>query len=130
MCEGNVTEPDYFNQLKILYPKSIIDITCLKKQKSAPQHLIKYTLKAQSDFRKGDELWIILDVDEWTQEQFFELEEWKKQKTNRHVAVSKPCFEIWLVFHDRDPNDCSKNACHAYFRKNIAHGDKVYGEIG
>lgn len=124
VCEGAVTEPSYFNQLKSLYRESIIDITCLKKQQSAPKFLIECALKAQSDLQKGDELWIILDVDNWTPEQFKELEEWEKPKTNRYVAVSNPCFEIWLVFHEQNPNDCSKRACQTYFRENIAHGTK------
>lgn len=124
VCEGSVTEPSYFNQLKSLYRDSIIDIKCLKKRKSAPKFLKEYALKSESELKKGDELWIILDVDEWTNDQFKELEEWKNQSTSRHVAVSNPCFEIWLVFHEKDPTDSSKNACQTYFKKNIAHKDK------
>lgn len=125
VCEGNVTEPEYFRQLKGLYRDSIIDIKCLKKRQSAPQYLIDYAIKAQTDLRKGDELWILLDLDEWTQDQFEQLENWSiQQATCRHVAVSNPCFEIWLVFHEQDPKDCSKNACQSYFLENIAHGKK------
>ncbi|HHX21734.1 MAG TPA: RloB domain-containing protein [Clostridiales bacterium] len=118
-----MTEPAYFNQLKALYRESIIDIKPLKTKNSAPGHLIKCA-EDQSDLREGDELWIILDVDKWTQEQFDELEKWEQQNTNRHVAVSNPCFEIWLVFHEQDPSDCSKRACQTYFENNIAHGTK------
>ncbi len=124
VCEGNVTEPDYFNQLKGIYRDSIIDIKCLKKRQSAPKYLIQYALEAQSDLRKGDELWILLDVDNWTQEQFEGLEKWSSQKVDRYVAVSKPCFEIWLVLHEQDPKDCSKKACQSYFQENIAYRNK------
>lgn len=124
VCEGDVTEPDYFNRLKSFYQKSIIDITCLKKQQSAPTYLVKRAIEAQSKLKKEDEIWIILDVDQWTAEQFEELQKWEQQKANRNVAVSNPCFEIWLIFHDQLPKDNSKRACQNYFKKNIAHGNK------
>ncbi len=94
------------------------------KKESNPESLIKYALKFQSDLLKNDELWIVLDMDNWTRKQFDELEKWEKQGENRFVAISRPCFEIWLVFHDQDPKDSSKKACQRYFRENIARGTK------
>ncbi|NLB55363.1 MAG: RloB domain-containing protein [Lentisphaerae bacterium] len=124
VCEGSVTEPAYFNQLKGLYQESIINITCLAEKKSAPDYLIKRAEAAQADLRKGDELWIVLDVDRWTPDHFARLEKWAKNDTCRNVAVSNPCFEIWLVFHDKDPGESNKKACQAYYNEYIAHGTK------
>ncbi len=124
ICEGDVTEPDYFNQLRMLYRDSLIELKCLNRQHSGPHSLIKRANQAKHDLQKGDELWIILDVDEWTDDQFMALEKWSSQQENYHVAVSKPCFEIWLIFHEKNPNNCSKKACQAYFERNIASGEK------
>ncbi len=124
VCEGEVTEPSYFNQLKNLYRDSIIDIVQLKEKQPAPTYLIKRANKAEPDLKSGDELWIILDTDKWTKEHFEELERWAHQRDSRNVAISKPCFEIWLVFHEQNPKDCGKRACQTYFQQNIAHGAK------
>lgn len=61
--------------------------------------------------RKGDQLWIILDFDEQCHfpEQFNELATWEKEKPYRHVAISTPRFEYWLLMHfDERP---SKEKC-------------------
>lgn len=47
----------------------------------------------------GDSLWCVIDVDRWPQEQIEELHEFCCQKDNRHLVISNPCIEIWLLYH-------------------------------
>lgn len=124
VCEGDVTEPEYFDQLKGLYREAIINITCLKNHHSDPTSLIKRANREIHSLLKGDELWIILDMDEWTKEQFAELEQWSAPQKGRYVAISRPCFEIWLIMHETTLNDWSKKACQSYFSENISRGKK------
>lgn len=56
VCEGDVTEPEYFDQLKGLYREAIINITCLKNHHSDPTSLIKRANREIHSLLKGDEL--------------------------------------------------------------------------
>ena len=56
-------------------------------------------------------MWIILDCDEQCHfpEQFEKLSAWENEKPYRHVAISAPRFEYWLLMHlDEHP---SKEKC-------------------
>ena len=48
-----------------------------------------------------DELWCVFDVDEHVRYKEA-LSDARHSKVN--VAVSNPCFELWLVLHERDHN--------------------------
>lgn len=89
--------------------------------------MIASALKAEKDsmFRasKGDEIWIILDHDEQCHlpSQFQELSAWENEKPYRHVALSTPRFEYWLLMHlDKKPN---KERCLSddYMQQRIPH---------
>ena len=72
---------------------------------------------------KGDEIWIILDYDEQCHflSQFQELLAWENEKPHRHVAISSPRFEYWLLMHlDEKP---SKERCLSddYMQQKIPH---------
>jgi hypothetical protein len=56
---------------------------------------------AEFNPKRGDEIWIILDHDEQCHfpEQFEALGAWEKAKGHRHVAISTPRFEYWLLWH-------------------------------
>ena len=49
-----------------------------------------------------DEAWIVIDRDEWTEEQLARLHQWSNERTNHGFALSNPNFEYWLILHFED----------------------------
>lgn len=45
-----------------------------------------------------DELWLVLDVDRWPTHTLLKVTA-AAQRDGYHVAISNPCFEVWLCFH-------------------------------
>jgi hypothetical protein len=112
-AEGAKTEPQYFaifnNQ------RSIIRVNCLKgKTDSAPSQVLRRMaahLKKEA-LRESDEAWLVVDKDQWTDEQLSKLHEWAQTKANFGLSLSNPKFEYWLLLHFEDgtgidsPQDC------------------------
>ena len=102
--EGSKTEPQYFaifNQ-----PQSIILVKCLKRPstESSPIQVLKRMegyLRKES-LRKTDEAWIVVDKDDWMEDQLRELLQWAKKSENHGFALSTPNFEYWLLLHFED----------------------------
>ena len=102
--EGSKTEPQYFaifNQ-----PQSIVLVKCLKKPstESSPIQVLKKMqgyLRKES-LRKTDEAWIVVDKDDWTEDQLRKLLQWAEKSENHGFALSNPNFEYWLLLHFED----------------------------
>jgi len=75
--------------------------------KSSPQAVLeridKY--KAENQIGEGDEFWIVTDVDHWATpghvKNLIEVLRKSKQK-GVSVAISNPCFDLWLLLHFAD----------------------------
>lgn len=117
--EGEITEYIYFYEFK----KKLIDKITVhilptgRDGNSAPKQVVKrienFIRKRVSTRRKNDEFWAIVDFDNWGEAQI--LEAYKECKENKYeLAVSNPCFELWLNFHQDKPktpktcSDCQK----------------------
>lgn len=74
-----------------------------------PGQVLKRFQKAlrTEDFRKDDEAWLVVDVDEWDDAEFAELLEWTKADPRHHLAISNPKFELFLVMHFERGNGCT-----------------------
>lgn len=57
--------------------------------------------KKSYNFVAGDELWMVVDRDRWT-EQHLGLVAQKCNQKGYFLAVSVPCFETWLLLHVAD----------------------------
>jgi len=80
--------------------------------KSALKHLVSKSMDFRaivSDFEKGkDELWIIADKDLNSDSQLMEaINHCQIEAFN--LAISTPCFEIWLLLHLSDLTDTEHN---------------------
>lgn len=104
--EGNVTEAEYFDEIKSLddFNDDLIYLHLLKRKKkdtnSAPRHVfskLKKEAKEEYNFGKNDELWMIIDTDQW--KNIPEIISLCEAQGNMFVAVSNPCFEFWLLLH-------------------------------
>lgn len=102
VTEGKKTEPQYFS---IFQGKNFnVTIKCLKGAASAPPHLLRRIKRyiKEEGLEPGDEAWLILDKDQWTDEQLQELTKWANSEENLGLALSNPHFEFWLLLHFED----------------------------
>lgn len=105
--EGAKTEKSYFE----IFQDSRIKVEVITTEgdnKSAPQYVIERLneFAQQYDFGEEDTLWLVLDVDRWGAKNLSLVCREAKQK-KYFLAISNPCFEVWLCLHlnDLDPND-------------------------
>jgi len=114
--EGTKTEPQYFS---IFNDRStVIHTTCIndKKTSSSPMQAlerIRGYLKSKK-LRKGDEAWIVVDKDNWSDHDLAKLFKWSLQSNSYGFALSNPKFEFWLLLHFEDghgvgsPKECDE----------------------
>lgn len=72
--------------------------------KSAPQHILEKLDEFRSEFHlvEGDQLWYCGDTDHWVAANHVgNLVQVLQRclKAGYHVALSNPCFELWLLLH-------------------------------
>lgn len=101
--EGQSSEPDYINALKRL--PHISDNVSLNIE-IRPEHGVPVTLvteaKEYSSDVEVDEVWCVFDV-EWPRNHPHLKEALKTARDNGiRLAISNPCFEIWLIMHYSD----------------------------
>lgn len=111
-CEGERTEPEYLNALK--RQPSVRDVATVDLRVetgqggSVPRTLVAMAaetrIRAIEEEAEIDEFWCVFDV-EWPKNHP-ELEEALQQARANGVnlAVSNPCFELWLILHLQDHN--------------------------
>jgi len=104
--EGEETEPRYFEALQ---ESAIIDRSRARLivippagGASAPTRVIA-ALKERSEYavlepRVGDRACLVLDVDRWPKQQLASVAA-DAERAGIVVAVSNPCFELWLLLH-------------------------------
>ncbi len=109
VCEGKVTEPEYFRGFERWARNNTIEIV-IPNQHGVPLTLVRRAEKlkydAESDakreddpFLSFDEVWCAFDVDEHPN-----LNDARQLAVARGIelAVSNPCFELWLWLHFRE----------------------------
>lgn len=114
--EGTVTEKKYFEDLRkssLFNNSGLIETISLKRPKdkgSDPINVKKLLQEAKKEFRfkTSDEFWLIIDRDLWEtihNHNFDKLVLDCKKEQNFFIAMSNPCFEIWLVLHLKGLNE-------------------------
>jgi len=105
-AEGVKTERQYFAIFNNQY--SVIHVNCLKsKNESSPPLVLKRMKKhlKEDGLKKPDQLWeawLVVDKDQWTDEQLTLLHNWSLSQSNYGFALSNPQFEYWLLLHFED----------------------------
>ena len=108
--EGELTEPIYFENLaldeRFRHPRINIRVLPAISGLSSPKHVIDRLDKVRLEFgiHKGDELWLVIDKDNWNDSMLSEVARLANQK-GYHLADSNPAFEIWLLLHHRSLDD-------------------------
>ena len=125
-AEGIKTEPQYFGMLG--RRDALIQVKCLKgKHDSAPPKVLKRMQEylREEKFKKGDEAWLVVDKDQWTDDQLCQLSEWAQTGENYGFALSNPKFEYWLLLHFEDGNGISSSRqCSERLKSHLPDYDK------
>jgi hypothetical protein len=107
-CEGAVTEPDYFNDVKARLHVPGLHVEVLQREdpeNSSPQRVLRMLdeFSARFRLRDGDTLWLVMDRDQqsWKPQTLSEVATACVQRDYR-LALSNPCFELWLLLHFED----------------------------
>ncbi len=105
--EGKKTEPDYFKWVRRFKETrnsdfSIKILPC-KSGESSPKKVLR---RLMNDLKKegrdkADSAWLVIDRDSWSEEELREVIV-NSRNRNINVALSIPCFELWLYLHLKD----------------------------
>lgn len=110
--EGAVTEKAYFEGLVSAdgYPNSKVHVEVLETHAghSAPHKVIARLNAFRRAYRLDheDQLWLVIDKDRWPDAQLAVVAQQSHQKGYR-LALSNPCFELWLWLHWNHPEQTS-----------------------
>ncbi|MDE0154153.1 MAG: RloB family protein [Gammaproteobacteria bacterium] len=110
-CEGKNTEPAYFHALKLTLTGTLITVEtrpgvgvpktiateAVKFAQS--QGLTKKSRRKKNSFEENDEVWAVFDRDDHPN---FDEAVSQCEANGVGVARSNPCFELWLILHERD----------------------------
>ena len=93
---------DFFESVRIQF-----EVLNTEDGKSAPKEVLKRIKDYQEEFQigDGDQFWVVTDVDHWADASHIKnlvqvLRESKQGEIS--VAISNPCFDLWLLLHFAD----------------------------
>ena len=106
VCEGAVTEPQYIEGFRVAEGANTVRVH-IKAPGGDPKAAVELAIKLaeeaaerarreRDDNLRYDEVWCVFDVDEHKR-----LDEARRTAETNGVrlAVSNPCFELWLLLH-------------------------------
>lgn len=109
ICEGEVTEPEYLKQFKVWQRNPLVAVE-IAKEHGVPRTLVDIAKRMKEEAELAahterdenllyDEVWCVPDVDQHPR--IHEARQ-KARDNGISLAVSNPCFELWLLLHFRD----------------------------
>lgn len=110
VCEGTTTEPQYIEALAAEPEVRHVAAVDLRLEAAdegeVPLTLVRRAIaierRAKKEGGEVDEIWCVFDV-EWPRNHPNLREAMTLAESNGiHLAVSNPCFEIWLILHFKD----------------------------
>jgi hypothetical protein len=107
-CEGELTEPDYLDALKRLpevRDHAAVEIRVMRHDVSTPLALVRRACEARKralrEQAEIDEFWCLFDVEAPKPHPDLRPALELAERNGIRVAVSNPCFEVWLILHFR-----------------------------
>ena len=106
-CEGKKTEPAYFDAIKRCRTSTQIAVKIVEDM-GVPKTIAERAIKEananrrrrkRNSFEEDDEVWAVFDRDQHPH--FKDAVQWCEDH-GVGVARSDPCFELWLILHERD----------------------------
>ncbi|MGJ1192483.1 RloB family protein [Sphingobacterium siyangense] len=106
-CEGGKRERDYFKLCELISNRVKVDIIETDPEeietKSSPEWVLARALEYENKYglTEDDNLWLVIDIDRWEKKHIKELIKRCKEKKYWNIAISNPCFEVWLYLHKK-----------------------------
>ncbi|ONI71257.1 hypothetical protein ALI144C_48780 [Actinosynnema sp. ALI-1.44] len=96
MCCGERTEKQYLEGFRRQFTVSTVRV---RPKVGSPAQLVGYARKVRDNDPGGfDEVWCVVDVDEFQVDEAVAA----ARKAGISLAISNPCFEVWLLLHLAD----------------------------
>ncbi len=132
--EGEKTEEQYFS----LFGSSRVHVEVLSAGSgslSAPKHVLERLVRFEQQYDLGpeDERWFVADVDR-QRGQFLAQVTQIARDSGYHLAISNPCFELWLLLHFREA-DPADTECRSVIERRLnvparlTEGRKTAGQV-
>ena len=129
-CEGSVRERDYFECFEVLSSRISVDLIAdvdedgnvVVSHNSSPDHVLQraQVYANNTDLIDGDQMWIVVDVDRWPEEQLSILAQ-ECYSRGWNLAISNPCFEVWLCYHmEEDIPDGGEMKDSSFFKNHLS----------
>lgn len=102
--EDTQATPRYFQALcsPAYYQNPKVHVCVLESTNtsSGPAHVLARLKAYQNEYElgDGDELWLVIDVDEWGESKLSQVTR-ESSQANHWLAVSNPCIELWFLLH-------------------------------
>jgi hypothetical protein len=142
LCEGKCTEPQYLKALrsKLRVPELNLEFVWPPETPNTPREMVEEAKRRKHVKRESyHEVWCVFDVEsKLTQRARFGLCEALDAARRSGIlsAVSNPCFEIWLLWHNVDQtawiaSDEVQSRCEELgltHRKHIQDADSLIGK--
>ena len=107
--ESKDTERIYFKALAKEYTNPRVHVHILERSvdeqnNSSPEYVLKHLndYKSLYDLEADDELWLVIDKDQWKDKMLSRVATECALEVSMHMALSNPCFELWLLLHLED----------------------------
>lgn len=106
VCEGEKTEPNYFEALKLALPKGVLEVVDFRiigegfNTESLVKQAILLRAKWESEsVREIDKLWVVFDRDSFLPAAFNNAIQLCMNTPKTEAAWSNEAFEIWYLLH-------------------------------
>lgn len=137
-CEGVRTEPEYLRALKMQHfvrEKAAVDLRVQPGHGgSVPRTLVTLAVEARdramNEEGEIDEFWCVFDIEQPRNHPGLNEALADAERNSIAVAISNPCFELWLILHFQDQGAWLDNdaACSLRQRLDGSSGKEVDGE--
>jgi hypothetical protein len=106
VCEGRVTEPTYFRDLRQEARNPRVELV-IARETGVPLTVVEIAVRLRSDAASDarrqrddnllyDQVWAVFDVDEHSH---LDRAKALARENGIELAVSNPCFELWALLH-------------------------------
>lgn len=93
LCEGEKTEPNYFNSIRRKYRLLNVEVRGLGSNTD------KITKNAIKHHKNYSQVWCVFDRDSFSAQNFNRAFQMVAKYKNVHIAYSNEAFELWYLLH-------------------------------
>jgi len=104
-CEGANTEPHYFKAFRRAHLTAVMEIEIVPAS-GEPKAITDQAIQRVREIKRrknslegNDQVWAVFDRDEHLH---FDNAIARCRSSGVHVARSNPCFEVWLILHEKE----------------------------